>query len=385
MKISVTLPNYNHATFLAQCIDGVQSQTYSDWELLITDDGSTDDSRQIIESYAARDPRIKPIFFPENRGAMAAFAASIGRATGQLLFGNAADDYISNPQFFEFAIAALERFPQVAGVFACAAVVDGRDGKELWQMGSYHPAEPPAVDYNAGVKEDRAPFPMQFIPPQEAMAAFLTNRVFIPGAAAIWKRELVADLGGYDEKLGPQSDYFLNHALAALHGVVFVDMPVIVVRAFESSYGSSASDDEFFRRHALVEKKLRALDLPYKTDERLFAQWRASTVGARTAEGFQRQMFEAMYRIRESLQPWQLSSFTPEFAAFFTSVNAECVRFEGELDKRVERAHQIFDDIAGPIASSASSAGSASTETAPPHPPIPAGKNRRSWWRRTRP
>ncbi len=61
---------------------------------------------------------------------------------------------------------------------------------------------------------------MQFIPPQEALTRFVSHHMVIPGFSVIAKRASMAELGDYDEALGPQSDYFLNHALAALHGAV---------------------------------------------------------------------------------------------------------------------------------------------------------------------
>ena len=56
-KVSVIVPNYNHAAFLGLRIDSILEQTYRDFELLILDDASTDDSREVIARYA-RDPRV---------------------------------------------------------------------------------------------------------------------------------------------------------------------------------------------------------------------------------------------------------------------------------------------------------------------------------------
>jgi glycosyltransferase involved in cell wall biosynthesis len=59
MQVSVITPNYNCAAFLPAAIESVRSQTFPDWELIIADDGSTDDSRRIIEYYARSDTRIR--------------------------------------------------------------------------------------------------------------------------------------------------------------------------------------------------------------------------------------------------------------------------------------------------------------------------------------
>ena len=57
--VSIITPSYNCAQFIAETIDSIVSQTYPEWELLVTDDCSTDNSRDIIRGYADRDKRIR--------------------------------------------------------------------------------------------------------------------------------------------------------------------------------------------------------------------------------------------------------------------------------------------------------------------------------------
>ena len=121
-KISITLPNYNHGKYLKDCIQAVLSQTYGNFELLITDDGSTDQSRDIIDWFANRDNRIKPIYFSKNSGALAAHTACFSRAKGELLYSYSADDCITSSLFFEKAVVALAKFPQAGGVFGQAHI-----------------------------------------------------------------------------------------------------------------------------------------------------------------------------------------------------------------------------------------------------------------------
>ena len=67
-KVSIIIPNYNHATFLERRIEGVLNQSYKDWELIILDDASTDDSRSIIERFAQKHPPIQTVFNQKNSG-----------------------------------------------------------------------------------------------------------------------------------------------------------------------------------------------------------------------------------------------------------------------------------------------------------------------------
>ncbi|MFY9655672.1 MAG: glycosyltransferase family A protein, partial [Methylocystis sp.] len=352
MKISVILPNYNHSAFIARAIDGIRAQTHQDLELCLVDDGSTDDSWSIIQRYRERDPRIVAEKAPQNRGVNATLRRGFELSTGELLYPAAADDYLSNARFFELAVAALQRFPQAAIAYARAEIIDGDKGQQIGVMGSYIPSR-----RNHGeAKDDTAGAPTWFIRPQEALTQFVSHHMFIPGCSVILKRAGLTELGGYDDALGPQADYFLNHALAALHGAVFIDASVAVARVAATTYSGSASDEQHIRRVALVEKKLRALALPYETDERLFAQFRTAAIGSRFVEVFQRKLFDTVRASCESIPLDALQMFPPEPAAFIASLKEDCARLENTLDENIEKARRIFDEMAGPIA---------------PHQPVP--------------
>jgi glycosyltransferase involved in cell wall biosynthesis len=90
MKFSILLNNYNYGRFLKESIESVLTQTHTDFELIIVDDGSTDNSRAIINSY--KDPRIISIL-KENGGQGSAFKAGIARSTGDYIAFLDADDF----------------------------------------------------------------------------------------------------------------------------------------------------------------------------------------------------------------------------------------------------------------------------------------------------
>ena len=93
MKISVIIPVYNAAPFLSQCLDSVLHQTFEDLEILCVDDGSTDDSGDILRQYQAADSRIA-LFFQENRGVSAARNLALQYATGDYLMFVDSDDWL---------------------------------------------------------------------------------------------------------------------------------------------------------------------------------------------------------------------------------------------------------------------------------------------------
>ncbi len=90
-EISIITPCYNSARFLAETISSVQAQTFGDWEWLITDDGSTDNSVEIL--HAIQDPRIQVSLNTKNMGAGGARNVSLEKANGRYITFLDADDY----------------------------------------------------------------------------------------------------------------------------------------------------------------------------------------------------------------------------------------------------------------------------------------------------
>lgn len=90
--VSVIMPSYNHEEYIGQAIGSVLDQTMSDIELIIVDDASEDGSREIIESYADRDERVRPIFHDENRGIAKTVNDALSRTNGKYVAHTASDD-----------------------------------------------------------------------------------------------------------------------------------------------------------------------------------------------------------------------------------------------------------------------------------------------------
>ena len=91
MKFSIVIPTYNRATFLQKAIESVLAQTYTDWELIIIDDGSTDNTKDVVSQYG--DSRIKYIY-QENAERSAARNNGIMHATGDYICFLDSDNYI---------------------------------------------------------------------------------------------------------------------------------------------------------------------------------------------------------------------------------------------------------------------------------------------------
>ena len=98
-KISVIIPVYNTKEYLEDCVNSVLEQTWTDFKMILVDDGSQDGSREICEELCRRDSRIQ-IVFQEHKGVSAARNAGIETAEGKYLFFLDSDDRI-HPQLLE--------------------------------------------------------------------------------------------------------------------------------------------------------------------------------------------------------------------------------------------------------------------------------------------
>ena len=137
--ISIIIPSYNHSKYIKKCIDSVTSQTYQDWELIIIDDGSQDNSNEIISQY--NDKRIMHIQ-QENAGAHNAINRGLSLANGKYLTILNSDDEFHKDRLQE-CINQFEQQPNIDFISTWIYIVDDASKvlgiKEAWK--NMHPWE----------------------------------------------------------------------------------------------------------------------------------------------------------------------------------------------------------------------------------------------------
>lgn len=106
MKVSVVIPVYNAERYLSQCIDSVRNQTFSNWELLLVNDGSSDSSEQICRTYCEKDHRIH-LITQKNGGPAKAIGTGIENAQGKYLMFLDADDWYE-PEMLKVMTSSME-------------------------------------------------------------------------------------------------------------------------------------------------------------------------------------------------------------------------------------------------------------------------------------
>ena len=115
-KISIIIPVYNTENYLHCCIDSILAQTYTDFELLLIDDGSTDKSSKICDEYAEKDSRIR-VIHKENGGANAARKLGIEKANGEYVIFVDSDDSILQNGIEKLLIISSEN--PMADIIVC--------------------------------------------------------------------------------------------------------------------------------------------------------------------------------------------------------------------------------------------------------------------------
>ncbi len=123
-KISIIVPVYNVEKYLLQCIDSICSQTFSDFELILVDDGSLDRSGEICDKYALQDNRVKVIHKP-NGGVSSARNTGLDNAQGEYVMFCDSDDY-AEPQWCEELLNMIQKHPE-SWCFCGCHCVDAND------------------------------------------------------------------------------------------------------------------------------------------------------------------------------------------------------------------------------------------------------------------
>lgn len=122
-RVSVVMPSYNHAAFVGEAVRSVLDQSFGNFEFVITDDGSSDGTPEVIRGFD--DPRIKLEVFSENRGGVIAGNAAIRRSSGEYIARLNSDDFFL-PGKLERQMEFLDANPKVAAVFGLPRLIDER-------------------------------------------------------------------------------------------------------------------------------------------------------------------------------------------------------------------------------------------------------------------
>lgn len=224
MRVSIIIPTYNRAHYLDAALRSVVQQDYPALEIIVIDDGSTDDTRQVIEAYAG-DGRVTYVY--QNNSGKPSIARNHGlsRVTGELVCFLDSDDLLL-PGSVSKRVAAFNEHESLAVLCTSSAYL----------------RENEAVDFNRNtVPRDRqwiASLPPECIINSQgtltlfspALALELFNSDFVFTSSVMVRREVIAQSGFFDEELRIGEDYDLWMRIVCRHGMGFIEEPLAVRR-----------------------------------------------------------------------------------------------------------------------------------------------------------
>jgi glycosyltransferase involved in cell wall biosynthesis len=206
--LSVVLPNYNHGQYLSRAIDAIAAQSSVRDEIIVIDDASSDNSREILIDCQGRHSNLTVLFNQRNLGTLSGLQRGLELAKGRYVYFAAADDQIL-PGFFRNAINALEVAPTVGLFCAETILVDGPTGRQVGRRPVVRPLR------TAG------PLSAKDV---ESLLQRADN--FIHTGSTIFRRRALLDKGGFMIEAGSFSDGLLARKIALTEGMWF--MPTAV-------------------------------------------------------------------------------------------------------------------------------------------------------------
>ncbi|MBZ8182201.1 glycosyltransferase [Oscillatoria salina] len=212
--ISVIIPVYNGEKTIQETIESVLQQTFTDWELIIIDDGSQDSTLEILESI--RDDRIKVFSYP-NTGLAASRNRGISHAIGKFLSFLDADD-LWTPDKLEKQLATLQANSNAAVAYSWTDYID-EESKFLY-AGSH-------ITANGNVYEK-----------------LLINNFLENGSNPLIRRKALREVGEFDTSINRVADWDLYLRLAARYDFVTVPFPQVLYRVSSNSLSSNIASME---------------------------------------------------------------------------------------------------------------------------------------------
>jgi glycosyltransferase involved in cell wall biosynthesis len=228
--VSVIVPNYNHARFLRKRIDSILDQSYQDFEVILLDDCSTDDSRDILAAYADNS-RVRIEFNGENSGStFKQWNKGVRLAKGKYAWIAESDDY-ADPHLLERLVAVLDGDSAIAFAYcrSCAVTEDGQVMKGF--VDSYLEeldGQRWKTDYIGDGDE-------------ECRNYFVACNIVPNASAVVFRKDIYDSVGGADETLRACGDWKVWAAMAHTRKVAYICEPLNYYRSHDATVRSKSS------------------------------------------------------------------------------------------------------------------------------------------------
>lgn len=283
--VSVIIPTYNRAQLVCRAINSVRSQTYQNWEILVVDDGSRDDTPVAIARQFGSDPRVRYVY-QVNGGVCSARNNGLARASGDFVAFLDSDD-LWEPWKLELQVACLERFPDAGMIWTNMMAVDGQGTvlhahylETMYRSRNMY-TDDQLFDVFHPVKSITAAGPPSVQQARLGIGNIFSQMVtgsLVHTSTVLLRRSLQQKIGGFNPELAPAGEDFDFHLRTCRESrVAFVDVSSVRYQIGEgdqltSSKYSLTIAHNFLRTILPVIERDRALiQLPQRTIDQTLA------------------------------------------------------------------------------------------------------------------
>lgn len=262
--VSVCMATYNHAPFIRTAVESVLRQSFTDWEMVITDDGSRDGTLAALD--VIKDDRLHIERFPENRSACVALNHCIRRARGRFIAVLNSDDAWA-PEKLAKQLAVMHEQPQTAAVFTLAAMIDER-GHPL-------PADHPGQQTFHQPNRDR----------REWLRRLIFNGNCLCHPSVLVRADVYREVGLYDECMAQLPDLDMWIRICLRHDIHVLQERLTFFRLLDRERNASGNRPEVRVRCTTENMLITLKSLRDRPDEMAAVLRSASPQSARTAVG----------------------------------------------------------------------------------------------------
>ena len=251
-KVSVIIPNYNHAPFLKKRIESVLNQTYRDFEVIYLDDASTDNSKDVFAPYA-ENKRIRAIMNDVNTGIPGKqWNKGVRAARGEYIWIAESDDY-TDEHFLEMLVPQLDAHPTAGLVYCHSWVVD--ENGEIIDSYDNHTEDLDEIRWKRNF----------FNEGKDELHNYLLHKNTIPNASAVLFRKKVYEEAGYaDEWIRYCGDWLLWVKMLMISDLVFAAWPLNYHRRHRSALSHGPRSKNLVGPSPLAEAGMEIPELPFE-------------------------------------------------------------------------------------------------------------------------